>query len=70
LPKKNAPYLDLDAIDLNGPEGNAYYLMALWKQKVQDAGWSPEEIKEVLNKAMSSDYEHLLKTLKENSTAK
>ncbi|WP_066834998.1 hypothetical protein [Rufibacter ruber] len=61
------PFLDFDTIDFNGPDGNSYYLMALWRQRAQEAGWTKAEIDQVLKEAKSSDYEHLVQTLKDNS---
>ena len=65
----NRPPFDLDGIDLNGPQGNAYVLMGLWAEAAQAAGWSEEEQAFVLKEATSKDYNHLLQTLRFNSKA-
>ena len=44
-------------IDLNGPEGNAFYLMGMAMNFAKQLGLNKEEI---INEMMSSDYEHLL----------
>lgn len=57
----------LDSIDLNGPMGNAYFLMAAWRKAAQEAGWTKEEIDAVITECQSSNYDHLLDTLRKNS---
>jgi len=53
--------------ELVGVDGNAYVLMGHWQQCAKRAGRSKEEIKAVLDDAMSSDYNHLLYVLSEHS---
>jgi len=48
-------------IDLNGPQGNAYYLMGLVTSMYRRAGAS-ELGEHIVNQMKSGDYEHLLKT--------
>ena len=48
---------------LVGLDGNAYSLMGAFSQQAKREGWTKEEIDEVLNEAMSSDYNHLIATL-------
>lgn len=52
-------------IDLKGPEGNAFALMGLAKNYLQQMGWSKEEIKEYLNEMMKGDYNNLLEMFQE-----
>ena len=52
-------------IDLKGPEGNAFALMGLAKNYLQQMGWSKEEIKEYLNEMMEGDYNNLLEMFQE-----
>lgn len=47
-------------------DGNAFSLMGAFQKAARKQGWKPEEIKEVLDKAMSGDYDNLLATLSEN----
>lgn len=47
-------------IDLNGPEGNAFILLAYGKKWAKELGleWKP-----IMKDAMSGDYEHLLSVM-------
>jgi hypothetical protein len=51
---------------LAGINGNAFSLMGHWQLCARKAGWKPDEIKKVLDEAMSGDYSHLLQTLLEH----
>ena len=55
---------NIDTVDLNGPEGNAYWLMGKWKVEATKAGWHAGYIKDVLEEAMEADYENLKSVLK------
>lgn len=48
-------------IDLSGPEGNAFYLMAVVDKTFRRSG-APELGKEIVAEMKKGDYEHLLKT--------
>jgi len=48
-------------IDLNGPQGNAFYLMGIVRSMYRRAGAS-ELGEHIVNQMKSGDYEHLLKT--------
>ena len=48
-------------IDLTGPDGNAFALMAYAKRFGKQVGMSNSYINEMLEKMMSSDYENLVK---------
>ena len=48
-------------IDLSGPEGNAFYLMAVVKKTFRRSGAS-ELGDEIVKEMQKGDYEHLLKT--------
>lgn len=50
------------AIDLTGPDGNAFVLMGLAKRWANQMGLPTEEI---LNEMQSGDYENLLDVLEE-----
>jgi len=52
---------------LVGIDGNAFSLMGHFKRCASKAGWSASEIKEVIDKCMSGDYNNLLCTLSEYS---
>ena len=48
-------------IDLSGPEGNAFYLMAVVKKTFRRSGAS-ELGDEIVKEMQQGDYQHLLKT--------
>jgi hypothetical protein len=48
-------------IDLSGPEGNAFYLMAVVKKTFRRSGAS-ELGDEIVAEMMKGDYDHLVKT--------
>lgn len=45
---------------LLGVDGNAFVLMTHWQRCARQAGWPEKDIKQVLDDAMSGDYQHLL----------
>ncbi|MGL4677216.1 MAG: hypothetical protein ACRCWI_06075 [Brevinema sp.] len=47
----------------DGVDGNAFMLMGYFQKLAREQGFSKEWIQEVLNEAMSSDYNHLVATL-------
>jgi hypothetical protein len=47
-------------IDLTGPEGNAYALMAYATRFAQQLGWAQTEIDRVISEMTSGDYENLV----------
>lgn len=47
-------------IDLTGPDGNAYYLLATANNLGRKLGKSDNELKEINDDMKSGDYEHLL----------
>jgi hypothetical protein len=50
-------------LTLVGLNGNAFNLMGAFQRQARKEGWSTEEIKQVLDKCMSGDYDELLCTL-------
>lgn len=50
-------------LNLVGIDGNAFSIMASFKEQAKREGWTKEEINEVLDEAMSSDYNHLVYTI-------
>jgi uncharacterized membrane protein YsdA (DUF1294 family) len=50
-------------LKLVGLDGNAFALMGAFKRAAQKQGWTQAEINLVLDKAMSGDYNELLRTL-------
>ncbi|MDI1256726.1 MAG: hypothetical protein PSV16_11560 [Flavobacterium sp.] len=50
-------------LDLVGVNGNAYAVMGAFKKQARKEDWTDKEIDLVLEKAMSSDYDHLLATI-------
>ena len=49
-------------IDLNGPEGNAFYLLGTAMNLCKQIGISVERRDEILDEMRSDDYEHLIQT--------
>lgn len=47
-------------IDLTGPDGNAFALMAYAKRFGTQLGWDKGQTQDLINDMMSGDYEHLL----------
>ena len=47
-------------LNLVGINGNAFVIMGAFQVAACEAGWSKEETKQVLDEAMSGDYDHLL----------
>mgnify|MGYP001615907268 CR=1 FL=1 len=52
-------------LDLVGLDGNAFALMAQFSRQARRESWTPEEIKEVRDKAMAGNYDNLLCVLQE-----
>jgi len=53
-------------LDLVGLDGNAFALMGAFQRQARKEKWTQEEIKEVLDKARSGDYDNLLCVLQEH----
>ena len=49
-------------IDLNGPEGNAFYLLGTAMNLCKQIGISVERRDEIIDEMRSDDYEHLIQT--------
>jgi hypothetical protein len=47
-------------IDLNGPQGNAFYLIGLASKLGKQLDYTPAEIKDIQGRMMSGDYQHLV----------
>jgi hypothetical protein len=47
-------------IDLTGPQGNAFALMAMVKDFGSQLGWTKVRCQELVNEMMDGDYEHLI----------
>lgn len=50
-------------INLVGEDGNAFFIMGRVQGEMKRGGCSSEEIKEVMDKMQSGDYNHLLCTV-------
>jgi len=50
-------------LDLVGLDGNAFALMGAFQKQAQREGWTKDEIKVVLDKCTSGDYDNLIVTL-------
>jgi hypothetical protein len=54
-------------LELVGLDGNAFAVMGAFQQAARRQGWTPEEIKPVMQECMSGDYNHLLVTIMANT---
>lgn len=50
-------------LNFQGVDGNAFAVLAHFKKEAKKAGWTDQQIKEVVDEAMSGDYDHLLQTI-------
>ncbi|HNC59548.1 MAG TPA: hypothetical protein PLP33_29240 [Leptospiraceae bacterium] len=50
-------------LELVGIDGNAFSIMAAFRQQAKKEGWTEDEIKEVLDEAKSGDYCNLLSVI-------
>lgn len=50
-------------LELVGLNSNAFSILGAFQEQARKEKWSKEEIKEVLDEAMSGDYDHLLQTI-------
>jgi len=50
-------------LSLVGVNGNAFALLGAFAKQARKEKWSDEEIQKVTNKALSKDYDHLLRVL-------
>lgn len=57
------PTKKLKTLHLVGLDGNAFNLLSHFQRAARREKWTPSEIKAVLDKAMSGDYDNLLATL-------
>lgn len=55
-------------MQLVGLDGNAFSLMGSFSKKAKRQGWTPDEIKVVIDECQSGDYDHLLTTLSNHVT--
>lgn len=61
IKKKNEKPRGPIEIDLTGPDGNAYALMAYTRNFSKQLGYVKEKSDEIIKEMMSGDYENLLK---------
>jgi predicted metalloprotease with PDZ domain len=50
-------------LELVGLNGNAFNLLAHFRQTARHQGWTAEAIQAVIDEATNADYDHLLATL-------
>jgi len=53
---------------LVGEDGNAFAILGRFQREARREGWSPEQIKAVMDDATSGGYDHLLCVMMENTT--
>ena len=49
-------------VDCSGPDGNAFYLLALAQDLAKRCDYTQKEIDKMMTELKSSDYEHLILT--------
>ena len=59
------PMTPKNVINLDGPEGNAFSLMASARYLAREVGYSHDEIDTMITKMTSGDYKKLVKTFDE-----
>ena len=59
------PMTPKNVINLDGPEGNAFSLMASARYLAREVGYSHDEIDTMITKMKSGDYNKLVKTFDE-----
>ena len=52
-------------LDLTTIDGNAFALMGAFRKQARKEGWSQEQIDDIIDECMKSDYDHLVATLDE-----
>ena len=50
-------------LQLVGGDSNALAILGKARRVARESGWSQDEIDEMLEEAMSGDYDHLLRTM-------
>lgn len=50
-------------LDMVGLDGNAFSILGAFRAQAKKEKWSPKEINEVCDKAMSGDYSNLIWTI-------
>jgi hypothetical protein len=54
--------MEKPSVKLVGQDGNAFVIMGLCSRAAKKAGWTPEQLKVVMDEMKSGDYDHLLQT--------
>ena len=49
-------------IEMSERDGNAFAILSRFQNEAKRAGWSKDQVKEVMDEATSGDYDHLLQT--------
>jgi hypothetical protein len=50
-------------VKLAGEDGNAFFILGRTREAMRKVGWSKAEIAEFTDKAMSGDYDNLIRTV-------
>mgnify|MGYP001608709678 CR=1 FL=1 len=59
-PKRELPKVNCRLV---GEDSNAFFIMGRFQEAAYKAGWTATEVNDLMNEAMSSDYNHLLATI-------
>ena len=49
-------------LEMSERDGNAFAILGRFQNEANQAGWSKNQIKEVMDEATSGDFDHLLQT--------
>jgi len=49
-------------VEMSERDGNAFAILGRFQNEAKRAGWSKNQIKEVMDEATSGDFDHLLQT--------
>jgi len=58
--------IDKLTLDLNGPDGNAFVLLAYAQRMAKEMGLTKAELEAIMADMKSSDYKHLVETFDAN----
>ena len=64
----HAPLFPVIKVNIAGPQGNAWALMAIISKVLEAANYSKEDIDKVMEDMRSSDYDHVLEVAKKYVT--
>ena len=49
-------------VEMSERDGNAFSILGRFQNEAKRAGWSKDQVKEVMDEATSGDFDHMLQT--------